>query len=236
MRVIFSMPSAPALEHAREAAGLALQMEAQATGWCMCSKVLRASLRTACRRDLGEHAFAQLHQQAHGNARKPVKKRGQYRAPASQAQVCPGGRLPPAMATSASVAHLNANGMATVTIFASSMSRRETRTVACKSGLSAGHTVGGDAGQDAPLARGAGGAGARGLLLLAARRAAARAGEVSLHGLALLPAPVIVDPPSACGDAAPQRQQPSRARSHALARRLRASGVADAAGKAAGRA
>ena len=63
-------------------------------------------------------------------------------APISQAGVCGAAAVPPAAATSASVAHLKVNGMATVTILATSISASESTTVICRSGRSDGHTYG----------------------------------------------------------------------------------------------
>ena len=63
MRVMFSMPSAAALEHAGEAAGLALQVEAQREAVHVLEGVER-QLAHGMQGDLGEHALAHLHQQA----------------------------------------------------------------------------------------------------------------------------------------------------------------------------
>ena len=76
--------------------------------------------------DLGEHALAHLHEQRHGDARRAVEQDGEHRR-ADQ----PGKRLRhrhacrPPPATSASVAHLKVNGMATVTSLAASISTSE---------------------------------------------------------------------------------------------------------------
>jgi hypothetical protein len=61
-------------------------------------------------------------------------------APISQAIVWLSGSLPPDAATSASVAHLKVNGMATVTSFAASISSSDRTTVVFRSGRSDGHT------------------------------------------------------------------------------------------------
>ena len=69
-----------------------------------------------------------------------VEQRRQHRRADQPRQVWPAGTVPPAAATSASVAHLKVKGMATVTSLATSISASETTTVACRSGRSDGHT------------------------------------------------------------------------------------------------
>ena len=85
--------------------------------------------------------------------------------------------MPPAAATSASVAHLKVKGMATVTSLATSISTSESTTVRCRSGRSDGQMYG-DRARNARRRRGAG---------VKARddgraQIAARVGVQKLHG------------------------------------------------------
>ena len=89
MRVMFSMPSAAALQHARQPAGLALQVEAQRQAVHVLEGVER-QLAHGVHGDLGEHALAHLHQQRHGDARE--RRRAAWPAPARRPARAASGR------------------------------------------------------------------------------------------------------------------------------------------------
>ena len=110
-----SMPFAPALEHAGEAAGLALEVEAQRQAMHV-REGLERELPDGVHRDLGEEPVANLAQHRHRDPRQAVEHGQAGSAPPSQAG---SPRLAlPLTATSASVAHLKVKGVATVTSFA----------------------------------------------------------------------------------------------------------------------
>ena len=121
MRTIVSMRVAPALEHARQAAGLALEMEAQRE----LVHVLEGPVGEPAHRvhrHLGEDAVAHLGEHRHQDAHAAIGDRHQDRRREHPDQ--PGGGATGALPSpaSASVAHLKVNGTAMVASLAASRS------------------------------------------------------------------------------------------------------------------
>ena len=96
----------------------------------MCSKVSSASLRTACMATLANMPSRTCTSSVMA-MRVSAVEQGRQRPARRPARAASGrrGTLPPAAATSASVAHLKVKGMATVTSLATSISSSETTTV-----------------------------------------------------------------------------------------------------------
>ena len=137
------MPFAAALEHAGEAAGLALEVEAQRQAVHVLEGLQR-ELAHRMHRDLGEQAVADLGQQRHerrGRGRRATSagcgaRQSQEPAVAAASAPCP---PPPVTATSASVAHLNVKGVTIVTSLATSSRPKARKTRRCRSGRPCGH-------------------------------------------------------------------------------------------------